>query len=156
MPQGKPNGTIEERFLRRTECVPCTNTELGNCRIWTGAKFSNGYGQLVKETYGTRYAHQWACHHWNKTPLPIASGMCIRHKCDTRLCVNPEHLELGSIQSNIFDMMIRNPDAFNKTEPTETELALLQTMISENTPRKQMARRIGHARTWIDRISRCE
>jgi len=32
--------------------------------------------------------------------------MVVRHKCDVRTCINPEHLELGTPQDNANDMMV--------------------------------------------------
>jgi len=41
--------------------------------------------------------------------------MVIRHKCDNPSCCNIDHLELGTIQDNVNDMMIRN--RYAKTHP---------------------------------------
>ena len=147
MPRGKPKSTVEERFLDRV-------SKDGECWLWQGAFTTNGYGQLKKETYGTTYAHQWACHHWNNSPLPIPKGYCIKHSCDNRLCVNPAHLSYGTVQENINEMVERNPKSMNRVAPTEQELTQLRQMIAENTPRREMARRIGHSRHWVDRIRR--
>lgn len=147
MPRGKPEGTLEERFLKK--CV-----REGDCLLWTGNKFLNGYGQLVVRVWGTGYAHQWACHNWNKSPLPVEPGMCIKHSCDTRLCVNPEHLSYGTVQENIQEMVERNPNAMGRIAPTEKELELLRQMIIDEVPRREMARRVGHGRHWIDRVVR--
>jgi hypothetical protein len=68
--------------------------------------------------------------------------------------VNPAHLSYGTVQENINEMVERNPKAMNRVAPTEQELTLLRQMIEENTPRREMARRIGHGRNWIDRIRR--
>lgn len=38
---------------------------------------------------------------------PIPKGMVVRHKCDVRQCVNPDHLELGTIADNNRDMIER-------------------------------------------------
>jgi hypothetical protein len=154
MPRGKPNSTIEERFIKRTYETPCPIEGMDHCWIWGGGEMLNGYGQLTAVTYGTRYAHQWACHQWNGSPLPIEKGMCVKHRCDVKLCVNPAHLEYGTLKENIQEMLERNPAAMGRIAPTEAELALLRQMLSENTGRKEMARRLGHARTWMDRIIR--
>lgn len=37
----------------------------------------------------------------------IPEGMMIRHKCDNRSCINPEHLEIGTCKDNVDDMFKR-------------------------------------------------
>ena len=37
----------------------------------------------------------------------IPDGLVVRHKCDNRLCINPEHLELGTVRDNVLDMVKR-------------------------------------------------
>ena len=154
MPTGKPESSPEERFLRKCVPTPCVVPDMSDCWIWTGATSGHPYAQLTRQTYGTSMAHQWACHHWNKSPLPVEPGMCVKHRCDTRLCVNPEHLSYGTLQENIQEMVERNPKAMGRIAPTEEELQMLKTMIAEGIPRREMSRRINHSRYWIDRVKR--
>ena len=41
----------------------------------------------------------------------ITDGLVVRHTCDNRICVNPEHLEVGTHQDNMDDMVRRNRQA---------------------------------------------
>lgn len=145
---------LEERFLKKCVATPCKIKDFEDCWIWTGAKQVNGYSQILKKIWGGNLGHQWACHHWNGSPLPVEKGMCVKHKCDTRLCVNPAHLEYGTLQENIKEMVERNPTAMGRIVPTDEELKLLRQMIADNTPRREKARRLGHSRHWVDRIMR--
>ena len=154
MPRGKPESSIEERFLRKIEERPCKYEGFDPCWIWTGATAMNGYAQLTRQTYNTCMGHQWACHNWNGSPLPVEKGMCVKHVCDTRLCVNPGHLQYGTLQENIQEMVERNPTAMGRIIPTQQELDALQQMIKDDVPRREKARRLGHSRNWIDRITR--
>lgn len=76
-----------------------------DCVLWTGAVNSSGYGRCGN-TYWAKYykvnmAHQLA--------FVVAYGAYERyfqlnHTCDNPLCVNPDHLYLGTQQDNIKDM----------------------------------------------------
>ena len=41
----------------------------------------------------------------------IPKGQLVRHKCDNRLCINPEHLELGTFKDNMNDKVKRGRQA---------------------------------------------
>lgn len=70
--------------------------ESGACMIWTGAVFKSGYGRVNSERKQRR-AHRVA---WELVNGIIPDGLCVCHHCDTPLCVNPEHLFLGTKKEN--------------------------------------------------------
>jgi hypothetical protein len=83
------------------------------CWEWTGSKCRLGYGATSgsQELDGTRRpkAHRFA---YARLVAPIPEGMVVRHKCDNRGCVNPDHLELGTQQDNIQDRVRRGRNGY--------------------------------------------
>lgn len=164
MPRGKPNSSVEERFIRKTTKVDCIYPEMTHCHIWIGGIRPDGYGQVLPRTYeGANMAHQWACHHWNGSPLPIVKGMCVAHKCDTKLCVNPEHLEYVTLQENIRQMYERNPIAMGRVVPTEEQLQIIRECLplvtgkigrgaNDDMSMREIGRRVKHSVSWVDRV----
>lgn len=68
------------------------------CWIWTGA--GNRYGDL-RVNGKNRKTHRLI---WELTNGEIPKGIEIMHSCDIGLCVNPEHLSVGTHQDNMTDM----------------------------------------------------
>lgn len=68
-----------------------------DCILWTGAKYSSGYGQHRYEGKRTG-AHRVA---WMKANGAIPAGLEIDHLCNVRLCVNVEHMQLVTRAENM-------------------------------------------------------
>lgn len=74
--------------------------EATGCWNWTAGCFNSGYGNFWSNGQNV-LAHRYALeHHLGR---PIAEGLVVRHKCRSRKCVNPEHLEEGTYQDNMDD-----------------------------------------------------
>jgi hypothetical protein len=82
-------------------------TKKGDCLEYRPDKFSD-YINLKHppSQYFTRkstFLHRFVYAVWNDTPLQ--SHDVIMHTCDNRICINPRHLRLGTIQTNNADRM---------------------------------------------------
>lgn len=84
------------------DLVGWTTTPM-DCWEFNGAKQSFGYGTVMHDR--VRYlAHRLAYETWVG---PIPKGHVVRHKCDNPPCINPEHLETGTVADNVTDRVAR-------------------------------------------------
>jgi hypothetical protein len=94
------------RFWTKVNKIgPVVRPELGNCWIWT-AGLRSGYG-----AFGVHRKAQQA----HRLSYELEYGevpALLRHKCDTRSCVRPDHLEPGTVKDNARDMLERNPNIY--------------------------------------------
>lgn len=73
----------------------------GGCWLWTGSCNERGYGRFKVEGK-MMYAHRVS---WLLAGNTIPEELILRHKCRSKNCVNPEHLETGTHAQNAADMI---------------------------------------------------
>jgi len=142
MPKRK---TIEERFWLYVNPEPNTG-----CWLWDGYLDGRGYGRLGKggRSGGLIGAHRFS---WELCNGSIPEGLSVLHKCDIPICVNPEHLFIGTQQDNIDDMIKkgrhlegRRRSAIKRTGVKKPESAIRR---GENHPmfgKRKMICKNGH------------
>jgi hypothetical protein len=128
------------------------------CWIWTSTKHRYGYGACSKR-YGDTRAHRVA---WQLTNGPIPAGKVLCHKCDTKLCVNPSHIFVGTQAENVADAAAKGLLPTGARNPasklTEVQAREIKALYRKTGPRSgngsELARRygvspaIGRGRTW--------
>lgn len=95
---GKVWKNAPENFLAQVN--PITPT---GCHEWTGMATKHGYGRV--SWYGKKRLSHRVALHIHGVLVDLDDEICVLHRCDNRLCCNPEHLFLGSKKDNTQDAM---------------------------------------------------
>lgn len=90
---------VADRFHAKVTIEPNSG-----CWLWLGSADANGYGQMRVEGRGKLATHVSLELAGRPRPWPTA---CARHKCDNPSCVNPHHLEWGTLKDNSQDSLKR-------------------------------------------------
>lgn len=113
-----------------------------------------GYVEVyVKGKKGKRFfAHRVA---WEQANGPIPTGLVVRHKCDNPPCIDPDHLEIGTLADNVRDMDERGRRRPNRGEDCGTH-KLTEEQVREilTSPEmgKMLAAKYGVNKSAISRI----
>lgn len=89
--------------IHRDECWP-----------WTASRANNGYGKFRDDSGRRIGAHRFS---WILHNGPIPEGLCVLHRCDNPICVNPAHLFLGTFHDNALDKAAKGRCANQWTGP---------------------------------------
>lgn len=146
-------GNATERFHQKYVRFP-----FSGCWIWTGGTRPNARGDL----YGRHWtdsgestgAHRFS---WLIHKGPIPDGLFVCHHCDTPLCVNPDHLFIGTTKDNSIDMVSKGRQ--NKARGEEkigrarlTNQQASEIRLSTGLSNSQLARKYGVSATTISRV----
>lgn len=88
MPRGRKYSGVESRFGERYAV-----DEASGCWLWLGAVNNNGHGMLRPSGGPMKLAHRVS---WELVNGPIEGSAVISRTCGKGLCVNPDHMRLGS------------------------------------------------------------
>jgi hypothetical protein len=142
----------EERLLSRVKINHSTG-----CWEYIGPILNSGYGQIKGRGAFTAHRLSWLIH---KGAIP--KGMCICHRCDNRICVNPDHLFLGDIRANSVDMWKKGRGHRNAAQPKQrgvrhwkaklTVEQILEIRKRRDEPRKLLAKEFGTSARYISSI----
>lgn len=120
-----PNGCRNWRFVKNTASGPRANT------FCLAGKVTNAHRASWILTFG-----------------PIPEGQVVRHKCDNAMCVNPEHLELGTHADNNADTRNRGRTRQPRGERHG------QSVLTSDDVRRVRAEMINAPRGTLARLSR--
>jgi hypothetical protein len=90
---------IEQKYIDRFHSRYVINSDT-QCWEWTGFLNRDGYGQIKVK------GHSYLAHRLSALIYGLdMSKPVVRHMCNNPKCVNYEHLQTGSVQDNIDDMV---------------------------------------------------
>lgn len=132
------------------------------CWLWTGT--TRGTHPLM---YGVMKANgqTWSVHRLSYTLAngPIPDGLLVCHRCDTPLCIRPDHLFLGTHADNMRDCwekgrhsVLRGEDNGNHQLSEEQVIDIRERFASGHIDQTTIAKEHGVARSLIGMIVRGE
>lgn len=94
---GDPEHRTNPRYFTPEESFAARTKRQGDCLIWTGCTYGDGYGKISSGPNQSMPVHRWA---YEKAHGPIPESMKVDHRCHTPLCCNPEHLRAVTQKQN--------------------------------------------------------
>lgn len=149
--QFTPDGAVKMRARLAARSAPD-----GACVVWAGGRAANGYGVTGGALTGVRrrlYTHRvaYALEHGG-----LADNVVVRHTCDNRPCINPEHLVVGTTADNNGDTLERwggavawgswttqRGEAHNSAKLTEDKVRSIRARYAAGERQVDLAREFG-------------
>jgi len=135
--------TTEAKFSEKY--IPEPNS---GCWLWLGSLTKN-YGKMgvrvERNIYKTMYAHQVSYLIHNG---PIPDGLDVCHTCDVPICVNPDHLWLGTAKDNLQDMKEKGRSGRKLNAEQRNSIR------NDKRPRRLIATEYGVTETYVSILRR--
>lgn len=136
------------RFMANVEVRP------DGCWLWRGTLRNKHYGQFkVGET--KNLAHRWILEFALERELVAAE--CALHTCDVQLCVNPDHLFVGTKGDNNRDRAAKHRSAYGersgRAKHSNELIAKVRAALATGLSQSEAARRYGVEGSYVCRIA---
>lgn len=124
------------------------------CWYWCGPMHPHGYG-MFNYKGRSQFAHR-PSYEIYKSQIP--KGMNVLHECDNRMCVNPDHLFLGTQKDNVHDMMKKGRRSSTAGENhgcsilRDIDIILIKEAISHGFTGASIAKYYKICRSTVSRI----
>ncbi len=129
------------------------------CLVWQAGQTSDGYG-VVTYKGKTRLAHRVS---YEVSTGIAVEGKYVCHKCDNPLCINPEHLFLGTHKDNMFDMKTKGRrkgigcgESNGRAKLTAQQAKEIREQRSNGVMLKTLASQYGVGTSTIARVASME
>ncbi len=124
-----------------------TPEPFSGCWIWTAAiSPATGYGAFYTGSgYDTAHRISWTIYCGS-----IPKGLFVCHHCDTRSCVNPDHLFLGTSADNSADMARKGRVAHILSSSDINEMRI------SSTPSRKVGKQFGVSHRTVQAIRKRE
>jgi len=147
----RPRTTAESRFWKHVVMLP----DAPGCWLWVGATASHGYGNIETENRREMVLSHRLSYEMHKGPIP--DGLLVRHRCDTRCCVNPEHLEVGTQKDNLRDMVERGraskgPERGTRWKLTAADVIAIREAGRTGVKHRDIARQFNMSQAQVSKI----
>jgi len=100
-------------WKRWEEVLENTEENEEECILWNGSLRGDGYAEICvnsKTGFGHRFSYM--LHKNNEEPIPHTDDngnlIVVRHTCDNKRCINPDHLVLGTQSQNCYEDKIES------------------------------------------------
>jgi len=116
----------------------------GRCMDWQGAVYRNGYAKFPKNSrIPTEVGHRAVFFLVHGYLPPV-----VRHSCDNRRCINPEHLLPGTVQDNTDDKVARGRDTHLR-KLTPDQVRAIRTESSTGRSANSLAKEYGVSKQTV-------
>lgn len=146
---GRSN-VLTREFIEERSC-PDPNT---GCWLWTRALDTNGYGQS-SFNYVQMGAHRAS---WIAFNGAIPDGLYVCHRCDTKACVNPAHLFVGTQRDNMRDCWMKgrlaglSGELSPNAKLTAAAVQEIRSACGAGLPQSTAAKQFGVSRSAVSMI----
>jgi len=115
------------------------------CWEWTSAN-SAGYGTIPDDNGKQCQAHRFSFEYYHFT---IPKGYCVLHVCNNTICINPQHLVLGTKASNSLHMRLSGRQSRFEDRKPRVPLTL---HVAFGRNYNQIAKHLGRDRQHIKKV----